>query len=159
MLEHHKMLQTLRVFFTAMIYKRVSCHNVANFLQILTSKRSGNVSFTILTCERASRQRGMHFSNILSSKNVAGAAWFQMFYGFDLHMCLAIFAQHLHNKPPNLPLCRAYFSTLSEHKLLNNTAFCAIPVHHVCTSSLTSFLVSDISSDRLPAATFHKSHV
>ena len=78
--------------------------------------------FNILTSKCASRQNGVHFFDISTSKS---GAYMSCFVHFDFEMCFApqrraIFHLSSGQLAPHPPLWRAYFSTLWSHKSKEN---------------------------------------
>ena len=85
--------------------------------------------FNILTCKCASRNSGVQFFHIATSKSGPNLV---CFVHFDLKMCFslqrrAIFHVFSQQPPPHPPLYRGYFSTQPTHKSLKNTAFRDFP--------------------------------
>ena len=98
-----------------------------------------------LTSKFASRQTGVHFFDISTSKSVPGLRCFDHAYFrscFVPHWC-AIFHLASAQMAPHAPLQRAYFSTLRNHKTVENTVFCdSSTFSRACIFFLLSFFLS-----------------
>ena len=126
------------------------------FQQLNFQKCPENVFFYGLTSKCASRQTGVHFFDISTSKSVPGLRWC-----FVPHWC-AVFHLASAQMAPHAPLQRAYFSTLWEpqnsgkHSVLRLFYFFAQPASSFFWASFSplSFFLRPFSSLTLPSPAF-----